>query len=81
MRAISKEPIRQFSGKIIGYLETDKDGNQQARDFYGKILGTYDKKFNVTRDFYGKIVGKGNQVIGLIWNPQVNNFLKQNMGS
>ena len=40
MRAISKEPVRLFSGKIIGYIETDKDGNQQARDFYGKILGS-----------------------------------------
>ena len=78
MKAVSKEPVRLFSGKIIGYLETDKDGNQQARDFYGKILGTYDKKFNVTRDFYGKILGKGNQVTGLIWNPQINSFLKNN---
>ena len=76
MRAISKEPVRLFSGKIIGYLETDKDGNQQARDFYGKILGTYDKKFNVTRDFYGKIISKGNQVAGLIWNPKYNSLVK-----
>lgn len=76
MRAISKEPIRLFNGKIIGYLETDKDGNQQARDFYGKILGTYDKQFNVTRDFYGKILGKGNQVVGLIWNSKYNSLVK-----
>jgi hypothetical protein len=43
MKAISKEAVRVFSGKIIGYIETDKNGNQQARDFYGKILGTFDK--------------------------------------
>ena len=76
MRPISKDVIRLFSGKIIGYIETDKDGNQQARDFYGKILGSYDKKLNVTRNFYGRIIGKGNQVSGLIWNPEVNSFLK-----
>ena len=76
MRAVSKEPIRLFSGKIIGYLETDKDGNQQVRDFYGKILVTYDKSFNVTRDFYGKILSKGNQVVGLVWNPKYNSLVK-----
>lgn len=67
MIAISKEPIRQFGGKIIGWIETDKDGNQQVRDFYGKILGKYDKSLNVTRDFYGRILTKGNTVAGLVY--------------
>lgn len=64
---ISKEPIREFNGKIIGFIETDKDGNQQVRNFLGNIVGSYDKKFNVTRDFYGKIVTQGNTVIGLLY--------------
>lgn len=76
MRVISKEPIRLFSGKIIAYLETDKDGNQQVRDFYGRILGSYDKSFNVTRDFYGRVISKGNQVSGLAWNPKYNSLVK-----
>ena len=38
MTPISKVAIREFSGRIIGWLETDKEGNQQVRDFYGKIL-------------------------------------------
>lgn len=76
MRPISKEPVRLFSGKIIGYIETDKNGNQQARNFYGQILGTYDKKLNVTRDFYGRIIGKGNQISGLVWNPKYNSLAK-----
>lgn len=67
MIAISKEPIRQFGGKIIGWIETDKDGNQQIRDFYGRILGKYDKSLNVTRDFYGRILTKGNTVAGLVY--------------
>ena len=58
---ISKEPIREFNGKIMGFIETDRDGNQQVRDFYGRILGTFDKKMNVTRDFYGRIVAQGDQ--------------------
>lgn len=76
MKPISKEPVRLFSGKIIGYIETDKYGNQQARNFYGKILGTYDKPLNVTRDFYGRILSKGNQVVGLVWNPRYNTLVK-----
>ena len=67
MIAISKEPIREFSGKIIGWIETDRDGNQQVRDFYGKILGKYDKSLNVTRDFYGRILTRGNTVAGLVY--------------
>lgn len=67
MIAITKEPIKEFGGKIIGWIETDKDGNQQVRDFYGKILGKYDKSLNVTRDFYGRILTRGNTVAGLVY--------------
>ena len=67
MIAISKEPIKEFGGKIIGWIETDKDCNQQVRDFYGKILGKYDKSLNVTRDFYGRILTRGNTVAGLVY--------------
>lgn len=60
---ITKTAIREFSGKIIGWIETDSvTGNQTLRDFYGKILGKYDKKYDVTRDFYGRIVAQGNNI-------------------
>ena len=39
---ISKEPVREFNGKIMGFIETDRDGNQQVRDFYGRILSNGD---------------------------------------
>lgn len=51
--------IRDFSGKILGKIETDHLGNKIVRDFYGHILGRYDKRNDVTRDFYGKIVARG----------------------
>lgn len=72
MVPVSKIAIREFSGKIIGWLETDKDGNQQIRTFTGKILGKYDKTFDVTRTFTGKIVSKGNTVTGLLYSPEYN---------
>ena len=64
---INKEPVRDFYGKILGFVETDRDGNQQVRAFSGKILGFYDKKLNVTRDFYGKILSRGNTSMGLLY--------------
>ena len=51
--------IKSWDGKIIGFVETDSEGNKVVRDFYLNIVSRYDAKQNVTRDFYGKIVGKG----------------------
>lgn len=62
-----KIAIREWTGKIIGWLETDTDtGNKTIRDFYGKILGTYDKKLDLTRDFYGRMIAKGDQLSMLL---------------
>ena len=58
--------IRNFQGRTIGRIETDPHGNKIVRDFYGKILGRYDKRNNVTRDFYGKVVARGDQSSMLI---------------
>lgn len=66
-----RENIRDFYGRIIGYITTDTvTGNAVARDFYGRILGNYDKKLNVTRDFYGRIVAQGNTTSALIWENE-----------
>lgn len=62
----TRTPIRQFGGKIIGFLEEDAQGDQQIRDFTGHILGFYRKKEDKTRDFYGRIVGNGNLLIMLL---------------
>ena len=35
---VNKECIRDKSGKIIGWIETDHLGNKLARDFYGRIV-------------------------------------------
>lgn len=67
MLPVKKYDVRDIGGKILGYIEEDKEGNQQCRDFYGKILGFYNKKQDVTRDFYGKIVTRGNSCIGFLY--------------
>lgn len=58
--------IRDFSGRIVGYIETDAQGNKIVRDFYRVILGKYDKRNNVTRDFYGRVIARGDASASLI---------------
>ena len=62
----NREVIRDFYGRTLGTIVTDKNGNKVARDFYGRIVGRYDKASNVTRDFYGRIVAKGDRTSALI---------------
>lgn len=63
---MNKEPIKNFFGQTIGYVETDNNGNQILRDFYNKILGYYYKDRNVTTDFYKRIIAKGNALTSLL---------------
>lgn len=66
-----KTPIKDFYGKIIGYIEEDSNGNKTVKDFYGRILGYYKKSQNVTTDFYGRKIAQGDQssmLIGLNLN-------------
>lgn len=64
---IQKEKIKDWTGKIIGFIETDTTtGNKVVRDFYGRIKGKYNKRLNVTQDFYGRQVAKGDQVTMLL---------------
>lgn len=59
---IQREKIKDWTGKIIGFIDTDTvTGNKVIRDFYGKITGKYNKKLNITQDFYGRTVAKGDQ--------------------
>ena len=64
---MAREPIRSFSGKIISCVENKPNGDIVVTDFYGKVLGKYDKQFDVTRDFYGKIIARGN-CVGMLYH-------------
>lgn len=61
-----KEAIKDWQGKILGFVETDSSGNKVLRNFAGQILGKYDKSLNVTRDFYGRQVAKGDCLMTLL---------------
>ena len=63
---MTKNYIKDFYGRTLGYIETDSQGNKIVHDFYGRILGRYDAKADVTKDFYGRIIARGDQSSMLI---------------
>lgn len=56
---MAKETIREFSGRIIGYIETKPNGDKVVTAFSGRILGYYFKNRDVTTDFYQRIIARG----------------------
>lgn len=67
----NQEYIREFSGKILGIIETMPNGDQKAIDFdTRKILGYYRASLNHTTDFYGRVIAKGNCVSSFIYNKR-----------
>ena len=63
----TSRPIKDFYGVILGYIWTDKKtGNERATDFYGRILGFYDAKQNITKEFSGRIIARENILTSLI---------------
>lgn len=61
---IDRDRVKDWRGKTIGFVDTDTvTGNKVVRDFYGKILGRYNKKLNITQDFYGRQVARGDRVM------------------
>lgn len=70
MYAKSKQEIRAFNGKLIGTIYTLFNGDQEARDFYGRCVGKYDHEYDVTRDFYGRVIAKGNALAMTLNNTE-----------
>lgn len=48
-----KEAIKDWQGRILGFVETDYSGNKILRNFEGAILGKYNARLDITQDFYG----------------------------
>lgn len=58
--------IKDYYGRIQGKIEVKDNGDKTLRDFYGRILGTYQKSDDTTRDFYYRIVGHGDLLTSLL---------------
>lgn len=64
---MEKQTIKDFSGRIIGTIETDASGNKTVKAFSGKILGYYKKNIDATTNFTGKIIARGDAT-GMLFN-------------
>lgn len=51
--------VRDFYGRVIGWIETRPNGDKIVKDFYRRVLGRYEKSTDTTRDFYGRVVARG----------------------
>ena len=66
----TKLVIREFSGKIIGYIYVAENGDKTVKAFSGKILGYYDASRDVTTNFGGKILYQGDASSALLFDNQ-----------
>ena len=65
---MNSQTLKDWRGKIIGYIETLPNGDKILRDFYRRIKGKYHKKSDYTADFYGRRIGKGDLLLTLLNN-------------
>ena len=63
----TKLVIREFSGKIIGYIYVDEQGKKTVKDFSGKTLGYYYPDRDVTTDYAGKVLARGDIASALLF--------------
>ena len=65
---MTRETIKTWAGVVLGYIETEPNGDAVAKAFSGRILGYYKKSNNVTTDFAGRWLYQGNCLSALIVN-------------
>ena len=58
--------IDPATGRVIGTVVEENNGDKTIKDFYGRPLGYYKKGRNVTTDFYGRVVASGDQLTMLL---------------
>lgn len=64
---IKKNPIKEFSGVIIGWVSEDTTtGDKTLTDFGGVVLGYYRKRRDVTTDFLGRELYRGDNLSALL---------------
>lgn len=68
---MQEQYIKNYSGQILGIIETDSKGDQTARDFPSRlVLGFYRKDQDQTTDYLGRIIANGNAVVNLIYQEK-----------
>lgn len=66
-KSMSKQEIRNKSGKIIGYIESAGSGKLRAYSNMNRHLGTYESTTDRTFKPNNSLVGEGNHLVALIY--------------
>lgn len=59
-------PLKDFRGRIRGYIDTKPNGDKWVYSWEGRLLGKYLKNVDQTRDWYGHVIAKGDAAASLI---------------
>ena len=61
-----RKGIKDFYGRVLGYVDYDYRGDGTATNFYGQVLGKYRSSDDRTVDFYGKVLYQGDCLSALV---------------
>lgn len=63
---MSRQLLQDNSGRLLGWIVTESNGNQAIYSVNGRLLGRYSVFSNLTTDVDGKLVGRGNLLSSLL---------------
>lgn len=63
---MSRKILKDASFRILGYVDTDRDGSQVLQDKHHRLVGYYKRSSDVTTDEQHRIVGRGNILLSLL---------------
>ena len=64
---MAREAVKDWTGKVLGWVDTDSSGNQIVYNFGLRVLAKYDARKNITTDYVGKKLSEGNTAIAYIY--------------
>ena len=64
---MARESVKDWTGKVLGWVDTDSSGNQIVYNFGLRVLAKYDAQKNITTDFAGRKLSEGNTAISHIY--------------
>lgn len=67
---MAREEIRGFNNQIIGFVETDNNGNKTVRGWNNQIVAYYRKSDNTTRGWNNQIICTGDAAVAELFKPQ-----------
>ena len=64
---MKEEAVKDWAGKVLGWVRTDDRGNQIVYNFGHRVLAKYDAQNDRTTDYAGRVLSHGNTAIAYIY--------------